>query len=87
MKITADDLDNLRHMLGVDERIHKRNWGYRNYYAAGGGGSTVSMERLVAAGFAERGQQYHNSHVYHATLEGCKAIGLNAKQIERAMEP
>src|SRR5687768_10321313 len=32
-EITVDDLDNLRHMLGVSDRCRR---GYRNYFVAGG---------------------------------------------------
>lgn len=29
-----EDMDNLRHMLGIAWNIPKRRWGYRNYYAS-----------------------------------------------------
>ena len=74
--ITADDLDNLRHMLGVSER-HPR--GYRNYFVAGSD-NVASMERLVAAGFAGRVATYRLSAdpCYHATQEGARAVGLRS---------
>ena len=40
-ELTVEDLDNLRHMLGVTELSPR---GYRNYYVAGGEDVT-SMER------------------------------------------
>lgn len=72
--ITADDLDNLRHMLGVSERCRS---GYRNYFVAGGC-DVASMERLRAAGFVVLNQRYALSSdpCYHATLDGARAIGL-----------
>lgn len=73
--VTADDLDNLRHMLGV-ERVPG---GYRNYYVAGGD-DVASMERLREAGFVVKNERYRLSDdpCYHATLEGARAIGLRA---------
>ena len=74
--ITADDLDNLRHMLGVSERCRR---GYRNYFVAGGD-AVASMERLRAAGFVVKNEQYNLSlgPCYHATPEGARAVGLKA---------
>jgi hypothetical protein len=74
--ITVDDLDNLRHMLGVSER-HRR--GYRNYFVAGGK-DVASMERLREAGFVFKNERYGLSAdpCYHATLQGARAIGLKS---------
>jgi hypothetical protein len=77
-----EDMDNLRHMLGAGSDIPKRNWGYRNYFNAGGK-DLESMERLVAAGLAER----YRPEFWRATEAGMKAIGFTAKQIKKAMEP
>ena len=75
-QITADDLDNLRHMLGVSERCRR---GYRNYFVAGSK-DVASMERLCAAGFAIKNEQYKLSAdpCYHATLDGARAVGLKS---------
>lgn len=74
-KITADDLDNLRHMLGVSEQ-HPR--GYRNYFVAGGS-DVLSMERLKEAGFVVLGGNSLSSDpCYHATPEGARAVGLRS---------
>lgn len=72
--LNADDLDNLRHMLGVSETSPR---GYRNYFVAGGD-DIASMERLRALGFVVKNQSYSlsNDPCYHATLEGAKAVGL-----------
>lgn len=73
---TADDLDNLRHMLGVSERCRR---GYRNFFVAGGD-DVASMERLRAAGWVIRNERYRLSDgpCYHATLEGARAVGLTS---------
>lgn len=73
-KITTDDLDNVRHMLGVSDRCRR---GYRNYFVAGGD-DVASMERLRAAGFVVKNEGYKASSdpCYHATIEGARAVGL-----------
>ena len=75
-QITADDLDNLRHALGVSERCRR---GYRNYFVAGGK-DVASMERLLRAGFVEKNERYRSSSnpCYHATVEGARAVGLRS---------
>ena len=72
--LTADDLDNLRHMLGVSEKSPK---GYRNYFVAGGK-DVESMERLESCGFVVRNAHYRLSAdpCFHATAEGARAVGL-----------
>lgn len=72
--ITADDLDNVRHMLGVSDECRR---GYRNYFIAGGS-DVASMERLREAGFVVRNEHYRASAdpCYHATIEGARAVGL-----------
>jgi len=74
--ISADDLDNLRHMLGVSERSRS---GYRNYFVAGGK-DVESMERLRVAGFVVKNERYALSAdpCYHATIEGARAVGLKS---------
>ncbi len=72
--ITADDLDKLRHMLGVSAQQPK---GYRNYYCAGGD-DVLSMERLRDAGFVVKNERvtWTVGPIYHATLDGAQAVGL-----------
>lgn len=82
--LTADDLDNLRHMLGVSEMYKKNQWGFRNYYACSKS-SEKSMRRLEKLGFVRQGRSYEDSFYFHATEEGCKAVGMNTVQIKRAM--
>lgn len=80
------DIDNLRHMLGATSHTPKRDWGYRNHFAAGIA-DTPSMERLVAAGLVVReGRLGSSQHYYYATEAGCKAAGLNRAQTKRALE-
>jgi len=73
-RLTADDMDNLRHMLGVSAK-HPR--GYRNYFVAGGD-DVPSMERLRAHGLVVRNEQYRMSSgpCYHATETGARFLGL-----------
>jgi hypothetical protein len=88
-QITAEDLDNLRHMLGIDPRRYTpRQFGFRNYYASSKTGRPfASMRRLKSAGFVRQGRVSDSMIFFHATEEGCKAVGLNAEQIKRALEP
>lgn len=82
--ISAEDLGNLRHMLGIGQHIPKRQWGFRNYYASSVS-DMPSMMRLEAAGFIRRGQPYEDAYYFHATESGCRAAGLNAKQLQKAL--
>lgn len=86
MIITAGDLNKLRHMLGVHAQKPQRQWGYRNYFACGGGENEKSMRRLESAGFVVQGCPYQDSFYFHATEECCKAVGMTEAQIKRAME-
>lgn len=72
--LSVDDMDNLRHMLGVSERCPR---GYRNYFVAGGE-DVASMDRLLARGLVIKNERYSLSAdpCYHATLVGAKFIGL-----------
>jgi hypothetical protein len=70
MTIEPEDLDNLRHMLGVDSR-HPRGW--RNYFVAGGS-DIDSMERLRVAGAVVKNERYALSS--DPTIEGARLLGL-----------
>lgn len=74
-----EDMDNLRHMLGVCSTKPRKQWCWRNYYNANDGDE--SMARLVASGLAE---QYRPNY-FRATEAGCQAIGLSAKEIHKAL--
>lgn len=74
-ELTINDMDNLRHMLGVSDQ-HPR--GYRNYFVAGGG-DVQSMERLRANGLVVKNERHKVSEdaCYHATEKGARFIGLD----------
>jgi hypothetical protein len=72
--IEVEDMDHLRHMLGVSAQ-HPR--GYRNYFVAGAG-DVPSMERLRALGLVVKNERYRLSEdsCYHATMKGAQFLGL-----------
>lgn len=85
--IKDEDMDSLRHMLGVSKNRSKNLWGFRNYFAAGSD-QIESMERLVSAGYAARGVEVGGSLTYyHATEAGMDAVGMSKAAKRRAMEP
>lgn len=73
LNITAEDVDDLRHMLGVNARTPR---GYRNYYVADP--AHPGMARLLAAGLVVKNERYGVSKdaCFHATIDGAKLIGL-----------
>jgi hypothetical protein len=77
LNITAEDVDDLRHMLGVSAKSAR---GYRNYYVAEPG--HPGMARLLEAGLVVKNERYRLSEdvsedeCYHATLAGAKLVGL-----------
>ena len=83
VSVTADDLDNLRHALGIDLCSPRRAWGYRNYFVTTH--DDQSFARLVAAGFARvRGTMNDGRDtVFSATPDGCRAVGMTAREIAR----
>lgn len=83
MTITADDLDNLRHMLGCEPERSRRSWGFRNCFVADET-DVPSMERLVAAGFVHPHRMVNQSRSYIATREGMRAAGMTGAEIERS---
>jgi hypothetical protein len=79
-----EDVDNLRHMLGAAVGSPKKEWGYRNYYAANPG--DASMERLAALGLVRKGRAVPGGLVYwHATELGCAIAGIGEKATRRAL--
>lgn len=73
MNAVVEDMNNLRHMLGVGSHIPKRQWGYRNHFNADEGHSDMpSLLRLEAAGLIVRGRPGY----WHATAAGYDAINL-----------
>lgn len=84
--IMPGDFAKLQHMLGAVDGKPKNRWGYRNYFAAGRGQQHEAMQRLVAAGLATAGRACGDMTYFYATRLGCKAAGLDAAGIKRAME-
>lgn len=84
--IMPGDLAKLQHMLGAGKQYPKCKWGWRNYFAAGSGQQHEAMQRLVAAGLAMAGRLVGDMTYFYATRLGCKAAGLDAAGIKRAME-
>ena len=84
--ILPGDFVKLQHMLGAVHQYPKCKWGWRNYFAAGSGQQHEAMQRLVAAGLATAGRAANEMTYFHATRLGCKAAGLDAAGIKRAME-
>lgn len=84
--IMPGDFAKLQHMLGAVDGKPMNRWGYRNYFAAGSGQQHEAMQRLVAAGLATAGRAANEMTYFHATRLGCKAAGLDAAGIKRAME-
>ena len=84
--IMPGDFAKLQHMLGAVQQYPKGKWGWRNYYAAGGGQAREAMQRLVAVGLATAGRAANEMSYFHATRLGCKAAGLDGAGIKRAME-
>ena len=86
ISIAPGDVQKLRHMLGATDQYKPRDYGFRNYYATSGGTAMEAMERLVAAGLAEKGHASTHMTYYHATVKGCELIGFTKAQIKRAFE-
>ncbi|MGK5071024.1 hypothetical protein [Janthinobacterium sp. RT4P48] len=84
--IMPGDLAKLQHMLGAVQQYPKSKWGWRNYFAAGSGQQHEAMQRLVVAGLATAGRACGDMTYFYATRLGCKAAGLDAAGIKRAME-
>lgn len=83
-EILEEDLDNLKHMLGMN--YSKKNWGSRNYFTVYiGDGGNKSINRLLEKGLVCK--HYLNSETieYSATEQGCIIAGLNKRQTKKAL--
>ena len=81
--------DKLRHMLGAGVARRKQDHGFRNYYCASVGSEDHAvMKEMERAGLVGAGRFINNSRdqYFHATADGCKAIGLSKAAIARAFE-
>ena len=79
------DLNNLKHMLGMD--YSKDCWGFRNYFLIYTNDGIVmeSLQRLLKRGYILEGRVTSKMAIYHATKKGCKFIGLDEKQTKEAL--
>lgn len=85
--IMPGDFAKLQHMLGAVPHRLKRQWGLRNYFCANASGAArEAMQRLADAGLTTIGHESETQVYFHATRLGCKAAGLDATGIKRAME-
>lgn len=82
--IKPEDLMNLLHMLGIKPGTPKNRWGARNHYCCGTQ-DRASMARLVSAGLARAGAPLLTSLYFHATANGCRAVGMGAAGIRLAL--
>ncbi len=92
-KYPPEWLEKLTHMLGAGKEVKKSCHGYRNRFCAAIGGDDYKIMKLMEkAGLVTVGSEinYRTSNntaqFFHATLEGCKAIGLSKAAIKRAFE-
>lgn len=76
------DMEILRHMLGIGSHIPRSQHGFRNYFNAEPGHNDMpSLERLVERGLVKQNQL--RPDYWHATEDGAKVAGLDAKQIAK----
>lgn len=81
---TGLDLECLQHMLGINAAYPRKQWGYRNHFAAEPTSTdAAAMERLLAGGFVTKGGAASGLTFYHATLKGCRAAGMTEREIAR----
>jgi hypothetical protein len=85
--LAETQLDDLRHMVGAQPHIRKRDWGFRNHYAASKGSlAELSMLELQRLGYVTEGRTGEELVFFHCTELGCKAAGLNERQTRRALD-
>ncbi len=78
----------LRHMLGMRPDKPKGSYGYRNYFCAEvGGDDYIELCIMEDALLVQRGAAINEGRdrYFHATREGCAAIGLHHAAIKRAL--
>lgn len=84
MKPTTEQLETLRHMLGINDPYMKEPKPYRDYYAAPHG--DVAMWRMALAGLVERYAVDRCYDWYRTTVTGRGAAMASHKAI-RASKP
>lgn len=85
--ITHDDMNRLRHAVGVHHGVTVDQWGYRNFYCSPKEGPIKeSMMRLHRCELAMLHRETQSYSYFEITRAGCKRAGLNLEQTERALE-
>ena len=84
LQVSFNDLEMLRHALGIDLNTSTKKWGYRNYYCAADT-DCPAWDRLCAQGLAvkiKRCPELGIESMYHATVDGAWFAGLSMKKAE-----
>lgn len=87
LAIDPDWESKLRHMLGAGAERPKRDHGFRNHYCTSiGSESHGVLLEMQQAGLVRSGRSINEGRdqYFHATVDGCKAIGLAKAAIKRA---
>ena len=84
MTPTTEQLDTLRHMLGINDRYAKQPRPYRDYYAAPRG--DVAMWSMAIAGLVERHAVDRYYDWYRTTEAGRAAALASHRQIRASRE-
>lgn len=85
MTLTEEQIDTLRHMVGAQKHIKKRNWGFRNHFCSTPGSDDDKMlAELAELALVIPGARGANNY-WHCTREGCEVAGLNYAQQQRAL--
>jgi len=79
--ITDKEKGILQHMLGADSRYKKRQWGFRNHFAAEPGHTDFkTLEILESKKLVKRGSAM-TSTVFWSTKAGAISIGFKSYRI------
>jgi hypothetical protein len=90
-------MDVLRQTLGVNESVHRGNWGYRNRICVAPDRQPlldymVENGLMVKGDFSRRAFSYSPEpsdfflNLYHATELGCQCLGFTREEIRRTLE-
>lgn len=74
-KITAEQLDDMRHAVGSSHSSDSETWGWRNYYDAGE--DLPSLNALVEQGLMRK----TCDHIYAVTGDGARLLGISPRRI------
>lgn len=85
--ITSDDMNRLRHAVGMHHGVATEKWGYRNFYCSPKEGpERESMMRLHRAQLVMLHREMENYTYFEVTRAGCRRAGLTVEQTERALD-